>query len=82
LAWQIEVTRNAVKQLKRLDKTAQKRIFNFLSEKIEATDDPRNHGKSFKGKHGELWRYRVGDYRIICNIIDHKLTVVALTIVH
>jgi len=82
LIWTIEITKNAAKQFKKLDKVEQKRIYNFLTGKLENTDNPRKYGKALKGKQGELWRYRIGDYRIICKIQDSQLTIVALAIAH
>lgn len=82
LAWKIEITKTAVKQLKKLDKTMQKRILFFLRERVEKTDDPRLYGKALHGDKIGLWRYRVGDYRLICNIDDDIVTVLVLCVGH
>lgn len=63
---------------KRLDKTVQKRIINWLDEHIEGTDNPRVWGKALEGELGTLWRYRVGSYRIIADIQDNVFTVVVV----
>lgn len=77
----IEVTNSAVKQIKKLDKNTKKRIVSFL-KKIEKVDNPRSQGKALRGKQGELWRYRTGDYRIICKIEDKEVTVLVVAIGH
>ena len=81
MVWTIEVSNTAVKQLKKLDRNIKIRIISFL-KKIETTDNPRSQGKALKGKQGELWRYRMGDYRIICKIEDKKVSVLVLAIGH
>ena len=76
------ISKTAAKQFKKLDKTAQKRILTFLHEKVENAANPRAQGKALRGKHGELWRYRIGDYRVICNIDDDTITLLVLAIGH
>lgn len=63
----------ASKQIERLDKPLQKRVLAFV-DKIEASINPRFSGKALKGNDKE-WRYRVGDYRLICEIKDSELIV-------
>lgn len=82
MAWTINISATAVKQLKKLDKTAQKRIVSFLHTKIEVTHNPRQQGKALKGDKGGLWRYRLGDYRIICQIQDEIITLLVLEVGH
>lgn len=80
MAWTIEYTETAKKQLKKLDKLAARRIVDFMDERVGASDDPRGMGKALKGPLGDLWRYRVGDFRVICDIQDGVLTVLVLQI--
>lgn len=80
MAWTIEYTETAKKQLRKLDKLAARRIVDFMDERIGASDDPRGMGKALKGPLGDLWRYRVGDFRVICDIQDGVLTVLVLQI--
>jgi len=81
LAWRIELTATAAKQLAKLDKGEAKRILNFLRQSIAVLDDPRSTGKALTGPHlGSYWRYRVGDYRIICDIQDGALCVLVIEI--
>jgi mRNA interferase RelE/StbE len=82
LAWQIEFTPEAEKQLSKLDRQSAKRIINFLSERIAPIEDPRTVGKSLRGVLREFWRYRVGDYRIICKLEDDRLLVLVVRVAH
>lgn len=65
MAWRIEFEDKAVRELAKLDRAAAQRITQFLRKRIAPLDDPRALGTPLKGKLAELWRYRVGDYRVI-----------------
>lgn len=81
MAWRIEFAPSARKALKDLDPTVAHRILKFLSERIAPAEDPRAIGEALKGsKLGEFWKYRVGDYRIICAIEDAELLVLVVRI--
>ncbi len=80
MAWTIEYAETAKKQLRKLDRVAARRIVDFMDERVAPSDDPRGMGKALKGPLGDLWRYRVGDYRVICDIQDGVLTVLVLQI--
>jgi mRNA interferase RelE/StbE len=80
LAWTIEYAETVKKQLRKLDRSAARRIVDFMDERVAASDDPRAMGKALKGALGDLWRYRVGDYRVFCDIQDQVLTVLVLQI--
>ncbi|MGD0730919.1 MAG: type II toxin-antitoxin system RelE/ParE family toxin [Terracidiphilus sp.] len=80
MAWTIEYAETAKKQLRKLDKLAARRIVDFMDERVAPSDDPRGMGKTLKGPLGDLWRYRVGDYRVICDIQDGVLTVLVLRV--
>jgi mRNA interferase RelE/StbE len=80
LAWAIEYAETAKKQLRKLDRPTARRILDFMDERIASSEDPRALAKALKGSLGELWRYRVGDYRILCDIRDGVLTVLVLQI--
>lgn len=83
LVWQIELTASAVKQLGKLDKGEAKRITSFLRQRLAEQDDPRSTGRALTGPQlGEYWRYRVGDYRILCEIQDGKLLILVIEIGH
>ena len=80
MAWTIEYAETAKKQLRKLDKLAARRIVDFMDERVAPSDDARELGKALNGPLGDLWRYRVGDYRILCDIQDGVLTVLVLQI--
>ena len=80
--WTIEITRTAEKQIKKLDRTAQQSIVSFLRDRLQPADNPRQWGKPLHGDKGGLWRYRIGDYRLICDIRDEKITVLVLRVGH
>lgn len=65
-----------------MDKQNARRIVDFMDLRIAVLDDPRQSGKSLKGELGEFWRYRVGDYRVLCEIRDAELIILAATIGH
>lgn len=82
MVWKIEYSSSALKSLKKLDKQQAKRIVDYLDYRVASSEDPRQFGKSLKGNLGEFWRYRVGDYRIICQIRDNELTILAADVGH
>jgi mRNA interferase RelE/StbE len=73
--WQISLGDSARKELRKLDKAAQKKIIKYLAEKIAPAEDPRQYGKALTAKFLGYWRYRVGDYRIICKIDDKEVVI-------
>ena len=81
-SWRIEITRTAEKQITKLSRTAQKSIQRFLRERLKPAENPRQWGKPLRGDKQDLWRYRVGDYRLICDIQDEKITVLVLEVGH
>jgi len=81
LVWIIKYTESSSKQLKKLDKQTALRVLDYMDERIAVLADPRSLGKNLKGpKVGEYWRYRVGDIRVICNIVDGQMTVLVIEI--
>lgn len=80
LVWQIELAASAQKELSRLDRQVAKRITTFLRERVANSTSPRDNGKALTGPLGGLWRYRIGDYRIVCEIQDEVLRVLVLKI--
>ncbi|MGC8791587.1 MAG: type II toxin-antitoxin system RelE family toxin [Desulfurella sp.] len=83
MAWAIKFEESAKKELASLDKQTAKRIITFLKERIALSDNPRKLGKTLKGsKLGDFYRYRVGNYRIICAIEDDNLLVIVIRIAH
>ncbi len=81
MAWRIELSDTARKQLTKIGRTEAKRITAFLRERLEPMDDPRQLGTALKGA-GSFWRYRVGDYRIVTSIEDERVRVLVVRIGH
>ena len=75
----IEYTETSRKQLTKLDKTMQKRILDYMDE-VGHLENPRSRGKAFVDNMRGLWRYRIGDYRVICEIQDSKIIISELKI--
>lgn len=82
MAWKIEFDKKAKKELSDLDKSVEKRITSFLKNRISNLENPRSIGEALQGKLKNLWKYRIGNYRIICNIEDKIITIVVLRIDH
>ena len=82
MAWTIDYADTAKGQLRKLDKQTVRRILDFMDERIAPAENPRSTGKALTGPLGELWRYRVGDYRVICDIQDGALRVLVVQTGH
>ena len=81
MAWQIELSTLAQKNLDQLDPQIARRILTFLNERVAHLDDPRSIGEALKGARlGEFWKYRVGDYRIVSRIEDGTLCILVVKI--
>jgi mRNA interferase RelE/StbE len=79
MAWRIEFSVDASQEIDDLDKQVARRIEKFLRERVGHLENPRSIGKPLQGpRYGELWRYRVGDYRVICQIQDDRLIVLVV----
>ncbi len=82
MAWEVEFSGDALRELKKLNKQIQQRITTFLIDRVQNADNPRTTGKALQGKLASYWRYRVGDYRLICHIKDGELIVLIIEIGH
>ena len=82
MAWTVEIADVAERQLRKLDPPVQRRIVDWLDDRIEGCKNPRHFGEPLRGDLSGLWRYRVGDYRILCQIQDEHLLILALAIGH
>jgi mRNA interferase RelE/StbE len=82
LAWQIEFDRRAQQELRKLDAAVQVRIAKYLRQRIAPLLDPRSLGAPLNGELKNLWRYRVGDYRLICDIRDSGLLILVVHVGH
>jgi len=82
MAYRVELSESANRELDKLDPQQRKRILKFL-QRVAKLDDPRGVGAALQGSHlGEFWKYRAGDYRIICKIEDDRLIVLVLRVGH
>lgn len=82
MTWIVEFDDAAAKELRRLNRQTQRSILRYLRERIATDEDPRRFGKPLSRQLVGLWRYRIRDYRVICNIEDDKLIVLVLRVGH
>lgn len=82
MKYRLLFSKRALKELKKMDKAVSALIFAWLKKNIDGAADPRAFGKALKGDKKEMWRYRIGDYRILANIEDENLTIIAIEIGH
>jgi len=83
MAWEIEFSAEADRELNKLDPQHARRILKFLRDRLAILENPRSLGKPLQGSRlGEFWRYRVGDHRLICKIEEERLLVLVLAIGH
>ncbi|MGT2950681.1 addiction module toxin RelE [Streptococcus cuniculi] len=80
--YHIEYSKKAQKQIKKLDKQIQRLLFAWIDKHLKGTDNPRTNDKGLTENHANEWRYRIGDYRLICDIQDDKMVVLALEFGH
>ena len=83
MAYGVELSAEVARELGKLDRQQAKRILKFLHERVPKLEGPRSIGKALHGSRlGEFWKYRVGDYRLICKIEDDRLIVLVLRVGH
>jgi mRNA interferase RelE/StbE len=82
LAWIVSFSQSAKKSLKALDRPVVDRVLRFLDERVVSSTNPRESGKALGGDLSGFWRYRVGDYRILCEIKDDVLVVLIVDVAH
>ena len=79
--WKIKFEDSVVKLFEKLDKTTQSQIIKYFDKITKSNENPKSYGKPLVANKKGLWRYRVGNYRIICQIKDNELIILVLTIV-
>ena len=83
MAWQIEFDPAAVKELAKLDKPVARRIVQFLRARVAPLSDPRSLGEALRGDElGSFWKYRLGDYRVVAEIVDRRVVIIVVRIGH
>lgn len=80
MAWTIDYSDTAKGQLHKLDKQTARRIVDFMDERIAVLENPRSAGRALTGPLGSFWRYRVGDYRVICDVQDGALRILVVLV--
>jgi len=82
LTWSVEWDERARRELRQLDRQIQRTILRYFSERIATDDDPRRFGKPLRHELQGLWRYRIGDYRAVCQIENELLVILVLAVNH
>ncbi|MDA3957990.1 type II toxin-antitoxin system RelE/ParE family toxin [Oceanispirochaeta sp.] len=80
MAWSVDFTATARKQLKKIDRKWLGKILDYLEDEVATLEHPKDKGKALVGDKKGLWRYRVGDYRIICDILDHEIVILVVIV--
>ena len=82
MRYSVQYSKQAIKELKKLDRFTRQMIYSWIDKNLSDCEDPRQHGKALAANRKGQWRYRIGDYRLICDIQDDKLVILALTVGH
>lgn len=82
MSWTVEFTPAAAKELRKLDRQTARRIGTYLQEVVSTCSHPRERGKGLTANRVGLWRYRVGDHRVICELEDDRLVVLVVRVAH
>lgn len=82
MKYRVETTARFEREFKKLDKYTQKMIKAWIDKHLEGCENPRQYGKGLTANRSGQWRYRIGDYRLICEISDGKLIILALAVGH
>ena len=82
MKWTVNIRRRAEKAIEKLDNSTKQKIQRFITELLPNSENPRLNGKALQGNLKGLWRYRIGDYRLICQIKDNELIILVLELGH
>lgn len=82
IEYSVEYTERAIKELKKLDRYTRQMIYAWIGKNLVGCENPRKQGKSLMANRRGQWRYRIGDYRLICEIKDNELVILALSVGH
>ena len=82
LIWQVKFSETARRQLDKLGKQTQRDILKYLKKRIETAEDPQRYGDPLRRSLSGLWKYRVGDYRLICEVQQEKIVILVLAVGH
>ncbi len=82
MAWTVKFDEDAAKEFAKLDRETQRKIQRYIVQRIEPADDPRVFAKPLRYEQYGFWRFRIGDIRLICQILDERLVVLILRVGH
>lgn len=82
MKYRVEFTETALKDLKKMDRHTASLILGWIRKNLEGCENPRLHGKALTANKSGQWRYRIGDYRLLAEIQDEKITILVLTVGH
>ena len=82
MAWTVDYTVSAERQLERLDRQVSNRIRSYMLERVATLEFPRDRGERLRWNLRDFWRYRVGDYRVICDIQNEALVILVVGVGH
>lgn len=82
MSWRLEYSEAARKQLRKMDAAQRGLLLTWLDKHIDGCDDPRAQGKALVGQLAGAWRYRVGNYRVLCELYDDRAVVLAIKVGH
>lgn len=82
MKYTVEYTPQAVKELKKLDRSVRALIIGWIEKKLIGCENPRQHGKGLTANRSGQWRYRVGNYRLLAEIQDEKIVILILSVGH
>ena len=82
MRYHLEFTKSFVKDIKKLDRYTQRLVYSWVKKNLDGIENPRTIGKALTGNLKGKWRYRIGDYRMLCVIEDDRLLIVAISIAH
>lgn len=82
MAWKIEYADAAGRVIRKLDRQQAKRILDYMDKRVAPADDPRQLGAAMVGERAGKWRYRIGDYRVVCQLIDDRLVILVIDVGH
>ncbi len=82
MKWQVVLSKEAMKQLKKMDKHTAALLTGWMRKNLEGCEDPRLHGKALTANRVGQWRYRVGDYRILAELQDERVVILVISVGH
>ena len=82
MRYEVQYSERALRELKKMNKYTRQMIYSWIDKNLNGCEDPRQRGKGLTANRSGQWRYRIGDYRLICQIQDAQLVILALSVGH